>query len=170
MDMARAAARRSTCYRLNVGAILVDRTDQNVVAMGYNGAPSGQPHCSGNGCRYFSSSGCLVIHAERNALNRLRGDWTPGSLSAYITHSPCGACAREIVGGGLISDVYFEIPYRDPSPIQMLLGTGQVETDEDDASPARVASPGRSRRVRVFQLLPSGLAVDQSTGQLVELE
>lgn len=157
MDMARAAATRATCYRLNVGAILVDRNDQNVVAMGYNGAASGQPHCSGNGCQYFSSSGCKVIHAERNALNRLRGDWSPWSLAMYVTHSPCGDCARTIVSGELVAEVYFETAYRDPTPIQTLL-----------RGPSGVDGGWRRPGVSVWQLLPSGLVVDQSSGQLVE--
>jgi len=156
MQMARAAATRATCYRLNVGAVLASRHDHNVVAVGYNGAPSGQPHCTGGGCRYFTSNGCKVVHAEINALRRGVVDsalaHTVGSLALYVTHSPCQSCAEAIIFHRSIGEVYFEIPYRDPAPIQHLL-----------------RSVGRPTPVRVWQLLPSGLAVDQSTGQLVEL-
>lgn len=155
MAMARAASTRATCYRLNVGAVLVDVAARNVVAVGYNGAPSGQPHCTGNGCQYFTSAGCRVVHAEVNALRRLQAERDatsdPGlSFALYVTHSPCRGCAEGLLKDGRIRVVYFEVPYRDPAPVQFLLN----------------GSP----RVEVFQLLPSGLAVDQSTNQLVELQ
>ena len=142
MAMARAAAMRSTCYRLNVGAVLV--YDRNVVAVGYNGAPSGEPHCTGNGCRYFTPAGCRVVHAEANALERVAGSPVD---SLYVTHSPCAECARSLVAAE-IAEVFFETAYRDPSPVRYLI----------DA------------QLDVFQLLPSGLLVDQRTGHLVERE
>lgn len=145
LAMARAAATRATCYRLNVGAVLVDSMNQNVIGVGYNGAPSGQPHCTGNACQYFSSTGCRVVHAEINALSRA----TETSLAnLYVTHSPCQACAERIRDNARprILGVYFETPYRDPTPIQTLL----------------------KERVEVFQVLPSGLMVNQKNGELCE--
>ena len=43
MSLAMAAAKRSTCSRLMVGAIVLDRRLR--FATGYNGAPSGKEHC-----------------------------------------------------------------------------------------------------------------------------
>ena len=40
MEMAKLAAKRSTCLRRNVGAVIVQ--DKHVVATGYNGAPKGK--------------------------------------------------------------------------------------------------------------------------------
>ena len=44
MDMAELVAKRSTCLRRNVGAVVVQ--DRRIVATGYNGAPKGIPHCN----------------------------------------------------------------------------------------------------------------------------
>ena len=43
MDIACLVAQRSTCLRRKVGAIAV--LDRRILATGYNGAPSGVPHC-----------------------------------------------------------------------------------------------------------------------------
>lgn len=141
MQMARAAATRATCYRLNVGAVLVH--GRNVIAIGYNGAPSGESHCTGNGCRYFTPLGCKVVHAETNVLSRAKHRI---GCDLYVTHSPCSDCASRIAEGYVVSRVFFETAYRDPAPVKMLLDTGRP----------------------VYQLLPSGMLVDQRTGELVE--
>ena len=66
MMMAEAAARRSTCRRLNVGAILTYQN--NVVSIGYNGPPPGEPHCYGGDCGVPMCT--RSIHAEFNAIVR----------------------------------------------------------------------------------------------------
>ena len=48
MEITRLVASRSTCLRRHVGAILVK--DKNILATGYNGAPSGISHCLDAGC------------------------------------------------------------------------------------------------------------------------
>jgi dCMP deaminase len=48
MDIARLVARRSTCLRRQVGALVVK--EKNILATGYNGTPSGITHCSEVGC------------------------------------------------------------------------------------------------------------------------
>lgn len=145
MQMAQAAARRSTCYRLNVGALVVQGVD--VLGIGYNGAPSGQPHCTGQGCQYFDSSKCGVVHAEENAIGRATFRATPHSCVLYVTHSPCDDCVTRILQGGLrFSEVYFETAYRITAPIDRLL----------------------YHEIKVFQLLPSGMMVNKSTGILCE--
>lgn len=155
LAMARAAAMRATCYRLNVGAVVVE--DNNVIAVGYNGAPSGEPHCTGNDCQYFTAAGCKVVHAERNALERAaRLSQTPRTCELYCTHSPCGECADLIATNGgsigrplswpMVSEVYYETAYRDPSPVRRLL----------------------EAEIEVYRVLPSGLMVDERTGALCE--
>ena len=64
MQMAELTAKRSTCLRRNVGAIIVK--DKHIIATGYNGAPKGLPHCEELG-------GCLrqklgVPSGERHEL------------------------------------------------------------------------------------------------------
>jgi deoxycytidylate deaminase len=48
MELAKVVAKRSTCLRQNVGAIIVK--DKRILATGYNGAPSGLDHCLDIGC------------------------------------------------------------------------------------------------------------------------
>ena len=48
MEITRLVAHRSTCLRRRVGAVLVK--DKRILASGYNGAPSGLPHCLDVGC------------------------------------------------------------------------------------------------------------------------
>jgi dCMP deaminase len=43
MNIAFEVSKRSTCARVNVGAIIVK--NQRIVSMGWNGAPSGKKHC-----------------------------------------------------------------------------------------------------------------------------
>lgn len=154
LAMARAAASRATCYRLNVGAVIVDHYTHNVVAVGYNGAAAGEPHCGGNGCRYYTPNGCKVVHAEENAIDRAR-DSNAVLATLYVTHSPCSSCARLIIDGPpelaisrgpIITAIYFEASYRDPGPVKALL-----DADKE-----------------VYQVLPSGLMVNCLTGELCD--
>jgi len=48
MEITRLVAKRSTCIRRHVGAIIV--RDKRILATGYNGAPRGLPHCLETGC------------------------------------------------------------------------------------------------------------------------
>ena len=74
MEMAHVVAKRSTCLRRRVGAILVK--DKHILSTGYNGAPKGLKHCSETGCLradHHIPSGerheiCRGLHAEQNAI------------------------------------------------------------------------------------------------------
>ena len=46
MEIAYVVAKRSTCLRRQIGALLVK--DKHILATGYNGAPSGLAHCAGD--------------------------------------------------------------------------------------------------------------------------
>ena len=48
MEITHLVAKRSTCLRRQVGAVIVK--DKNILATGYNGAPSGVAHCLDVGC------------------------------------------------------------------------------------------------------------------------
>jgi len=109
MEMAELTAKRATCARRQVGAVIV--RDNRAVATGYNGAPRGLAHCEEiGGCmrqKLGIPSGqrhelCRALHAEQNAIisaasmgNAIEG----GTI--YITHQPCGICAKMIVNAGI---------------------------------------------------------------------
>lgn len=109
MDIAALVARRSTCLRRNVGAVLV--RDRRILATGYNGAPSGMSHCSEAGClrdRLQIPSGerhelCRGLHAEQNSVIQaaLHGVSIKGS-HLYCTNHPCIICAKMIINAGIV--------------------------------------------------------------------
>ncbi len=113
LEMARVIARRSTCLRRKVGALLV--REKRILASGYNGAPSGLPHCEQVGCRREQlgiPSGerqelCRALHAEQNAIIQaaLHGVNTGGSV-LYCTTQPCITCAKMLINAGVARVVY----------------------------------------------------------------
>lgn len=123
MEMARLVSLRSTCPRAQVGALIV--RDHRVVSMGYNGAPSGLPHCTDVGCYheegYRAKSGCeRSIHAEANAIAFAAKSGIPTEgATLYCTLSPCVTCANLIINAG-IKEVAYGTAYRDPSGIILL--------------------------------------------------
>lgn len=44
MEMAEVTAKRATCARRQVGAVIVDSRGY-ILSTGYNGLPAGFPHC-----------------------------------------------------------------------------------------------------------------------------
>jgi dCMP deaminase len=126
MEMAHLAARRSTCLRRAVGAVLVK--DRRVLATGYNGVPSGVTHCEEAGClrdRLNVPSGerhelCRGLHAEQNAILQaaLHGVSIQGA-SLYCTNHPCIICAKMIINAGVRRIVYAE-GYSDSLSAEML--------------------------------------------------
>lgn len=144
MEIAQAVAKRSTCMRLNVGAVVVQ--GRSIVSIGYNGAPSGASHCTGNAC-----PGKLVchetIHAEDNALRhlpRISGEWH--SLDLYVTDSPCANCFDKIKRFGGVERIFFGTPYRINDHLKGVEDIG------------------------IYRVLPAGYVVDWNTQELVDVE
>jgi len=108
LEMAKLVAKRSTCLRRKVGAVLVK--DKRILATGYNGAPRGLRHCIEIGCmreKLNVPSGerhelCRALHAEQNALIQasLYGVSVNGS-SLYATNQPCVICAKMLINAGI---------------------------------------------------------------------
>ena len=109
MEMAELTAKRATCSRRQVGAVIT--RDNRAVATGYNGAPRGLAHCEEKGGCLRQKLGvpsgqrhelCRALHAEQNAIisaasmgNAIEG----GTI--YIAHQPCVICAKMIVNAGI---------------------------------------------------------------------
>ncbi|WP_173327732.1 deoxycytidylate deaminase [Eubacterium pyruvativorans] len=109
MQMAELTAKRSTCLRRQVGAVIVK--DKHIIATGYNGAPKGLKHCAQlGGClreKLHVPSGerhelCRALHAEQNAIIQAAtlGQSIEGG-TIYVTHHPCSICAKMILNAGL---------------------------------------------------------------------
>jgi len=130
MEIARLVARRSTCLRRQVGAVVVK--DKNILATGYNGTPSGITHCSEVGClrqKLGVPSGerhelCRGLHAEQNAIIQAAKHGTNIAESTlYTTHSPCIICSKMIINAGIRRIVYLE-GYPDTLAEEMLEESG----------------------------------------------
>ncbi len=106
LDLARAASTRATCVRRKHGAVVV--RDRRIVSTGYNGAPSGYPHCEEGACPRAGSdalqghdyASCIAIHAEANALLFSSPEERQGA-TLYCTGAPCFGCAKLIANSGI---------------------------------------------------------------------
>jgi len=127
MDITCLVAKRATCLRRQVGAVLVK--DKRLLATGYNGAPSGLAHCLEVGClrqRNQIPSGerhelCRGLHAEQNAIIQaaFHGISIQGA-TLYCTNLPCAICTKMIINAG-IKEIIFESGYADDLTREMLL-------------------------------------------------
>ena len=113
MEITRLVAKRSTCLRRHVGAVLVK--DKMILATGYNGAPKGLPHCLDIGClreELGVPSGerhelCRGLHAEQNAIIQAayHGVSIQGA-TLYCTNHPCIICTKMLINAGIIKVIY----------------------------------------------------------------
>ena len=108
LSIVKLVAKRSTCLRRQVGAIIVK--DKRILATGYNGAPSGLEHCEKLGClreKLKVPSGqrhelCRALHAEMNAiLQAAQYGISVKDSMIYCTTQPCIICAKMIVNAGI---------------------------------------------------------------------
>ena len=126
LQMAELVSQRATCLRRKVGAVLVK--DKRILATGYNGAPSGLPHCLDVGClreQLKIPSGqrhelCRGLHSEQNAIIQasLHGVSIKGG-TLYLTHQPCIICAKMLINSG-IKDIVIADGYPDKMAMDFL--------------------------------------------------
>jgi dCMP deaminase len=108
LQVAELVAKRSTCLRRRVGAVIVK--DRRILATGYNGAPSGLTHCIDIGClreKLKIPSGerhelCRALHAEQNViLQAVVHHIDISNSSLYATNQPCIICAKMLINAGV---------------------------------------------------------------------
>jgi dCMP deaminase len=130
MAITRLVARRSTCLRRSVGAVLVK--NKRILATGYNGAPAGLRHCEEVGCLRESSSVpsgmrhelCRGLHAEQNVIIQAAYHGIPiQGATLYCTNKPCVICSKMLINAG-IEVIYYEEGYDDPLSDEMFLEAG----------------------------------------------
>lgn len=130
MDITFLVAKRSTCLRRAVGALIVK--DKRILSTGYNGAPTGIKHCIEIGClreKLNVPSGekhelCRGIHAEQNAI--IQAAYHGASIkdaTLFCTNMPCSICAKMIINAG-IKKIYYHSGYADSMSKEMLAEAG----------------------------------------------
>lgn len=137
-ELCHLVARRGTCSRAQVGAVIV--RDGRIISTGYNGAPPGLPHCDevnhgyNQGRAFISDHGKLpmpgdrscrnAVHAEANAIAfAARNGVSVEGAELWCTHGPCLPCAQLMVSAGIAS-VRFFTSYRDPAGEILLESAG----------------------------------------------
>ena len=123
-------AERSTCIRRRVGAIAVK--DKRVLATGYNGAPTGLPHCLEVGClreQLGVPSGqrheiCRGLHAEQNVIIQAAVHGVSiKDAEIYCTTQPCLICTKMLINCG-VTAIYYTEGYPDDLAESMLKEAG----------------------------------------------
>lgn len=124
-------AKRSTCVRKQVGAVIFDLDSDRLLAIGYNGTVSGLVHCNelfnvdltpkcsllnylkaadtkNNIHHMFSEQ--YEVHAEQNALLNMihTGTKKASNMGIMCTLEPCLNCAKLIIGTGIKHVWYME--------------------------------------------------------------
>ncbi len=126
MNIAHLVAQRSTCLRRKVGAVAV--RDKRILATGYNGAPTGLPHCEEVGClrqQLAVPSGerhelCRALHAEQNILTQcaVHGIVLKGA-DIYCTTQPCLICTKLLINSQ-VNAIWYAEAYPDKLAEQFL--------------------------------------------------
>lgn len=124
----------STCAKRQYAAIIL-APNKRVIGFGYNGSPSGMPHCTDGHCpRLHENSphgsnydNCIAQHAEAGAL--LWSDPAQRTGATIIVNGPpCLNCAKLIASGGITRLVYKkDNQYLDWQNVQNFLDAAGVE-------------------------------------------
>ena len=142
MEIAHVIAKRSTCFRLNVGAVIV--ANKRIIGTGYNGPAAGENHCTGNDCAPPGSGCGRAVHAEINALRSMPVSSRDDAKVLYVTASPCKACLTQINNSLYrITAIYYGSLYR--------------VSDHLNECP-----------IPLFRITPSGYVIDHKTNEIVE--
>lgn len=115
----------STCISKQVGAVLV--RNKRIIAIGYNGVPSGEKHCdeiftsSFDRDKHSTWSKLYEYHAEENIFAFcLREGISTYNSSIFISLSPCTNCSKLIVNSGVKEVYYIEEYDRDIKGLDFL--------------------------------------------------
>jgi dCMP deaminase len=141
IEITRLVAKRSTCLRRQVGAVIVK--DKNILATGYNGAPSGTSHCLDIGClreKLGIPSGerhelCRGLHAEQNAIIQAAKHGTSiEGATLYCNTMPCIICSKMVINAGLKRVVYLS-GYPDQLAEEMIRESGVLIEKFEEVRP-----------------------------------
>ncbi len=158
--LAKLAATRSTCLAFPVGAVIVK--DRQVVATGYNGSPSGSPHCTTQGYCYPGLDRCdasktfpsRAVHAEANAIAQAaKHGIATDNASIYVTLEPCLSCLKLIISAG-IKQVFYETTFN--SGNNLVVRDSFVEDNLVTLSQIKL-SPEIAQKAALFLIEPTSI-------------
>jgi deoxycytidylate deaminase len=115
VDTVRRLSRNSRALRAKVGCLIWDMKRRTIISLGYNGTPEGED----NQMELNNVTLDTVVHAEMNALRKLRFWELRKHLVLFVTHAPCKRCAEMIVKHR-IRKVYYLDNYGAPSGLEHL--------------------------------------------------
>jgi len=134
MKIAEVTAGLSYAKRLQVGAVIVK--DNQILATGYNGMPSGWENVCETEHEVWVGDHTKtektiqlktkpeVLHAETNAIAKVAQSTESSQGSTlFCTHAPCIECAKLIYQSG-ITTLYYKEQYRDDSGVNFLKLSG----------------------------------------------
>lgn len=125
LEVAHVIAKRSTCLRVpsGVGCVLVS-AEHTILSAGYAGSMRGAPHCTEVGCLIVDGGCKRTVHAEQNAIASAAANGVSlRGATAYVTLSPCRACAMMLHNAGVARIVY-ATEYRIVDHLDELRGLG----------------------------------------------
>jgi dCMP deaminase len=131
VQMTQLISQRSTCLKRKVGAVIVK--DNQILATGYNGSPSGTTHCTDIGeCNRSSHTQgcgldyCRSTHAEMNAIaSCAKRGISCENATIYINTFPCSECTKLIINAG-IKEIVFVEDYNAPLSKELLKETNII--------------------------------------------
>ncbi|MDE5946588.1 MAG: dCMP deaminase family protein [Oscillospiraceae bacterium] len=120
MGIAFLSAQRSKDSSTQVGACIVNE-ENKIVAVGYNGMPTGcnddEMPWERTGESSLDTKYPFVCHAELNAiLNRNTANLKGATV--YVTLFPCNECAKAIIQSGIKKIVYADNKYADTEGVK----------------------------------------------------
>ncbi|MCX7027704.1 MAG: cytidine/deoxycytidylate deaminase family protein [Spirochaetes bacterium] len=133
MEVCGAISKRATCDRGRSGCVIA--RDNQILATGYVGAPSGLPHCDEVGHqlkKLIHEDGTITqhcvrtVHAEQNAICQAarRGVGIAGA-TLYCRMTPCRTCAMMIINCGIMR-VVCEKRYHDGAESEAMFAAAKV--------------------------------------------
>lgn len=133
MEVCNAIAKRATCDRGRSGCVIAK--DNQILATGYVGAPSGLPHCDEVGHqlkKMLHEDGSVTqhcvrtVHAEQNAICQAakRGVGIQGA-TLYCRMTPCRTCAMMIINCGIVR-IVCERRYHDGAESEAMFAAADV--------------------------------------------
>ena len=118
MDFAMSLTRRATCKRAQFSCVVTSEDMTQIYGFGYNGTAKGFSH---DDCKFDQPGNCQCVHAEQNALIKVRVN-DPRKV-VFVTGQPCVTCAKLIINSGA-SKVYYRSAYRSDEGLELFKKAG----------------------------------------------